>query len=203
MSSDVVIEARGLSKCYRLWRSPAARLKSPLLAAAAEGMQHRGPLAKALWRKAHTYFSDFYALREISLSIRRGGIVGDRQEARERVGQQARRVIGHHADSDRRMIRLCSLIERHVGALVSAQQTRRAQGPARGTQRPSPPEHRRGEISAHQREVVALKKVVGTQRTGAGLIVEFGDHLGCVLPPELRVASATHVQRPIGEDGIA
>jgi lipopolysaccharide transport system ATP-binding protein len=76
MSSDVVIEARSLSKCYRLWRSPAARLKSPLLAAAAEGMQHRGPLANALWRKAHTYFSDFYALREVSLSIRRGEVVG-------------------------------------------------------------------------------------------------------------------------------
>ena len=59
MSSEPVIQVTGLAKRYRLWHSPSARIKAPLLAAAAERLHRRGRLAEALWRKAHTYFEDF------------------------------------------------------------------------------------------------------------------------------------------------
>jgi len=79
MSSEPVIRAADLAKRYRLWHSPSARIKAPLLAAAAERLHRRGRLAAALWRKAHTYFEDFYALREVSFEVAPGealGIIG-------------------------------------------------------------------------------------------------------------------------------
>jgi lipopolysaccharide transport system ATP-binding protein len=53
-----VIEARKLGKCYSLYERPADRLK------------------QLLWGRWHRYYREFWALRDIDLSIRPGEVVG-------------------------------------------------------------------------------------------------------------------------------
>jgi len=58
---DVVIRVDNLGKCYRIYDSPKDRLK------------------QALWRDRRQYFHEFWALRDVSLEVRRGetlGIIG-------------------------------------------------------------------------------------------------------------------------------
>lgn len=58
---DVVIQVQNLGKCYRIYDSPKDRLK------------------QALWRGRRQYYREFWALRNISLEVRRGetlGIIG-------------------------------------------------------------------------------------------------------------------------------
>lgn len=56
-SKDVVIDIRDLGKCYHIYDKPADRLKQSILR----------------WK---TYHRDFWALRDISLQIHRGEVVG-------------------------------------------------------------------------------------------------------------------------------
>ena len=58
MTNDMAIEIKGLSKVYRLYDRPVDRLKEALL-----------PFHKR-------YSRDFYALRDINLSIKKGETVG-------------------------------------------------------------------------------------------------------------------------------
>lgn len=77
MSSEVVISARGLSKTYRIWTTPAQRLLSPAYEKIA-GMLP-GTLGNALHRKALSGYRDFHALQGVDLELRRGealGIIG-------------------------------------------------------------------------------------------------------------------------------
>ena len=55
---EFVISVRGLGKCYRIYSKPQDRLK------------------QALWRGRKQYFQEFWALRDISLEVRRGETVG-------------------------------------------------------------------------------------------------------------------------------
>ncbi len=55
---DVVIGVRDLGKCYRVYKSPRDRLK------------------QALWRGRKCFFREFWALRGVSLDVRRGETVG-------------------------------------------------------------------------------------------------------------------------------
>jgi lipopolysaccharide transport system ATP-binding protein len=79
MPGDVVISARNLSKAYRLWQHPAARIKTPLYRGAARLFpKSSGPHA-ALSRAAETGYRDFHALHDLTLDVRRGqatGIIG-------------------------------------------------------------------------------------------------------------------------------
>jgi ABC-type polysaccharide/polyol phosphate transport system ATPase subunit len=74
--SDSIIIAENLSKAYRIWKSPADRLKSPLLAGAASMLPKDSSPQRALNSQAARGWRDFYALREISLTVRRGEAVG-------------------------------------------------------------------------------------------------------------------------------
>lgn len=56
-----LLHASGLGKCYRIYGAPADRLK------------------QALWRGMKNYYTDFWALQDVSFSLAQGealGIIG-------------------------------------------------------------------------------------------------------------------------------
>ena len=74
--SDPVIRVQGVSKAYRIWHSPAARLKSI-------GLHIFKHLVPPLWARCNAAQArlahDFYALQSVTLEVRKGesiGIVG-------------------------------------------------------------------------------------------------------------------------------
>ncbi len=58
MSSDVVIRARGLGKCYQLYERPQDRLK------------------QFLWRGRRRYFREFWALHDVGFDVAHGEVIG-------------------------------------------------------------------------------------------------------------------------------
>ena len=58
MSSDLVIQAKGLGKAYRIFKKPADRLK------------------QMLWRGRRQFYEEFWALRALDLDVYRGETVG-------------------------------------------------------------------------------------------------------------------------------
>jgi len=66
MSSDVAIQVSGLSKSYLIYRSPQDRLKQMLMPR----------IAQAFGRTIDPYYSEHWALRDISFNVNRGETVG-------------------------------------------------------------------------------------------------------------------------------
>jgi len=66
MSSEPIITAEGLGKCYQIYDSPAERLKQMLYPRA----------AKLLRRTVNPRFKEFWALRGVDFRIHRGEAVG-------------------------------------------------------------------------------------------------------------------------------
>ena len=65
MSSDAVIEVQGLGKRYEIYAQPRDRLRQMVVPS----------LRRALGLAAHDYFKEFWALRDVSFSVRRGETV--------------------------------------------------------------------------------------------------------------------------------
>ena len=74
MPEEIVINARQLSKAYRIWVDPSQRLISPLLAEAGRWLPH--PLGRPLQQRAKAGYRDFFALQDVSFEVKRGEAVG-------------------------------------------------------------------------------------------------------------------------------
>ncbi|MEI5668089.1 ABC transporter ATP-binding protein [Bosea sp. CCNWLW174] len=66
MYSDIAVSVTGVGKCYLVYDRPQDRLKQALF----------GTLARLLGRPVPRYFREFWALRDVGFSIRRGETVG-------------------------------------------------------------------------------------------------------------------------------
>jgi len=76
MSSDTIIQADGLSKAYRIWTNPGSRLKSPVLEVIASVFPRSSMVQRTIAARAARGYRDFYALRGVSLNIKRGEAIG-------------------------------------------------------------------------------------------------------------------------------
>lgn len=73
-NGETVIRAEALGKAYRIWRSPSARLVSPMLAGAARWLAGRP--GECLRKKSAAGYEDFHALQNVSFEVKRGEAVG-------------------------------------------------------------------------------------------------------------------------------
>jgi lipopolysaccharide transport system ATP-binding protein len=79
MSGEFVIEASGLTKAYRIWDRPASRLISPFYERAASLFPKESGIRSAIAGKGTSRYRDFYALKDVGFTVRRGeatGIIG-------------------------------------------------------------------------------------------------------------------------------
>ena len=76
MPTDNAITVENVSKAYRIWSNPGARLKSPILRALAYLFPKSSRPRKALVARSEYYYRDFDALRNVSFKVRKGESVG-------------------------------------------------------------------------------------------------------------------------------
>jgi lipopolysaccharide transport system ATP-binding protein len=74
MSHDSAIVVDGVSKAYRIWESPAARITAPMLASMSRFMP--GTSSSWLHARAQSSYRDFWALSNVSFSVRKGEAIG-------------------------------------------------------------------------------------------------------------------------------
>lgn len=76
MNERVAISVRKVSKAYRIWQEPTARLISPAFRTLAHFFPAESRVRAALIKRAESHYRDFFALKDISFDIRHGDSVG-------------------------------------------------------------------------------------------------------------------------------
>ncbi|MBI5397072.1 MAG: ABC transporter ATP-binding protein [Verrucomicrobia bacterium] len=76
VSSQTVIRVEKLSKAYTIWSSPAARVHGPVLGRIGRLPFLPSGARRLCSRLSHESFRNFYALRDISFTVRKGESVG-------------------------------------------------------------------------------------------------------------------------------
>ena len=94
MSDDIAISVKNVSKAYRIWRDPSARLKARLVEAwqklramsyellakslnpGFRSQKPEAPSSKLLAPSFSPYYKDFYALKDVSFEVKKGEAVG-------------------------------------------------------------------------------------------------------------------------------
>jgi len=76
MSKDTVIAVENVSKAYRIWEKPTARLTAPLLEKTSQLFLGDSPPARGLRQKAANRYRDFRALNDIAFEVRKGESIG-------------------------------------------------------------------------------------------------------------------------------
>jgi ABC-type polysaccharide/polyol phosphate transport system ATPase subunit len=74
--SEVAIKVTNVSKTYRIWESPSARLISPLLHQLGRLVGKNTFVGKWFISKGNNFFRDFYALKSVSFEVKKGQAVG-------------------------------------------------------------------------------------------------------------------------------
>ena len=79
-SDEIAISVKGLSKAYRIWRDPTARLKAPLWEAIGSivpsALRPNAVKKRLSYAGQSRYYTDFYALEKLDLEIKKGEAVG-------------------------------------------------------------------------------------------------------------------------------
>ena len=76
MPDSPVVEVKGVSKFYRIWENPAARLRWGLVESLTRLTVGKDRVAARLEAKAPKYYRDFYALQDVSLRLLPGESLG-------------------------------------------------------------------------------------------------------------------------------
>jgi lipopolysaccharide transport system ATP-binding protein len=79
MPKETLIQAENLTKSYRIWDSPSSRLTAPLVEAAGSIFPRGSAARNAVSGRVGKKYRDFFALRDVSFTIKRGeatGIIG-------------------------------------------------------------------------------------------------------------------------------
>lgn len=95
MSSEPAVQVQGLSKCYQIYEQPRDRLKQMVVPR----------LQVVLGRERRDYYREFWALRDVSLTIGRGETVG---------------IIGQNGSGKSTLLQLiCRTLEPTTGTLAT------------------------------------------------------------------------------------
>lgn len=76
MPADIAIKVQGVSKAYRIWQDPSARLIAPAIRSLAHLFPKDSGPRRSLIGRTSRFYRDFYALRDIDFEVRRGESVG-------------------------------------------------------------------------------------------------------------------------------
>ena len=76
MSDEPVISVQNVSKAYRIWESPSARLTAPLQESLGRTLPQESAGRRWLSRRAQASYRDFWALKDVSFEVQRGESVG-------------------------------------------------------------------------------------------------------------------------------
>ncbi len=107
-SNDVVIEVENLTKRYEIYAQPQDRLKQMFL----PRLQRLGG------RKSSIYYRDFWALRDVSFSVRRGeavGIIGRNGSGKSTLLQMICGILTPTSGQMRSAVRIAALLELGAG----------------------------------------------------------------------------------------